>query len=71
MLERGIERGEFRRIDPQQAMNIVVAPMLMLVMWKHSFTSCGAINISPDGYLNSFIDLFLHGLLSGHSAPST
>jgi AcrR family transcriptional regulator len=70
MLERGIERGEFRRIDLVQAMNIVVAPMLMLMMWKHSFNTCGAATVSPDEYLNSFIDLFLHGLLSDRSMPS-
>lgn len=63
MLERGIERGEFRRIDLSQALNIVVAPMLMLTMWKHSFNACSIAPVSPDDYLNSFIDLFLHGLL--------
>jgi AcrR family transcriptional regulator len=63
MLERGIERGEFRRINVYQAMNLICAPMLMLMMWKHSFSACRAEPMSPDDYLNSFIDLFLHGLL--------
>lgn len=70
MLERGIERGEFRGIDVQQAMNIVCAPMLMLMMWKHSFSSCRVEPMSADDYLNSFIDLFLHGLLNDRPAPS-
>ncbi len=65
MLERGVTRGEFRRIDPEQAMNIVCAPMLMLMMWKHSFSACNRQSISVDAYLDSFIDLMLHGLLSG------
>ncbi len=63
MLERGIERGEFRKIDVNQAKSVVCAPMLMLMMWKHSFGSCRLDPVSPEDYLNSFIDLFLHGVL--------
>lgn len=63
MLERGIERGEFRRTNVYQAMNLICASMLMLMMWKHSFSACRAEPMSPDDYLDSFIDLFLHGLL--------
>ncbi len=68
MLERGIERGEFRKIDVGQAMNLVCAPMLMLMMWKHSFSTCRVEPISADDYLDSFIDLFLHGLLDDRTA---
>lgn len=67
MLERGIERGEFREIDVSQAIHVVVAPILMLMMWKHSFSVCSVTQVSPDDYLNSFIDLFLHGLLKPSS----
>lgn len=65
MLERGIERGEFRSIDVKQAMNILCAPMIMLMLWKHSFGALGhgEAAMSPDKYLDSFIDLFLHGVL--------
>lgn len=68
MLERGIQRGEFRNIDVKQTMNIVCAPMLMLMMWKHAFNTCRVDPINPENYLNSFIDLFLHGLLSERPA---
>jgi AcrR family transcriptional regulator len=70
MLERGIERGEFRRINVSQAMNLICAPMLMLMMWKHSFSACRVEPLSPDDYLNTFIDLFLHGLLNERPALS-
>jgi AcrR family transcriptional regulator len=63
MLDRGIERGEFRRINVYQAMNLICAPMLMLMMWKHSFSACRTEPMSPEDYLNTFIDLYLHGLL--------
>lgn len=69
ILERGITRGEFRAIDVHQAKSVVCAPMLMLMMWKHSFSTCCVEPISPDNYLNSFIDLFLNGLLNHGPAP--
>lgn len=70
MLQRGIERGEFRNIDIKNAMNVVCAPMIMLMMWKHSFSHCRPEPISPESYLNSFIDLFLNGVLNNSATPS-
>jgi AcrR family transcriptional regulator len=64
MLKRGIARGEFRNIDTAQAMNVVVAPMIMLMMWKHSFSACCLEPIAPQAYLNCYSDLLLHGLLN-------
>lgn len=64
MLERGIARGEFRRIDPRVVANVVVAPMLMLMLSKHSFNACQAEPVAADEYLGSFIDLCLQGLLA-------
>ncbi len=70
VLERGVKRGEFRPIDTTQAMNVVVAPMVMLMLWKHSLGACGVKEIAPQDYLNCFLDLFLNGLLRTPSAPS-
>jgi AcrR family transcriptional regulator len=69
MLERGIARGEFRPINAHQAMNVVVAPVVMLMMWGHSFSACRPEPIAADEYLNCFIDIFLRGLLSDPAAP--
>lgn len=63
MLERGIERGEFRSIDVKQTTNVICASVLMLMMWKHSFDSCRVEPIVPDDYLNNFIDVLLHGVV--------
>lgn len=71
MLERGVQRGEFRQFDIPQAVNLVCAPMVMLMVWKHSFSACHAEPISPQDYLNTFIDLFLHGILNDHAAQPT
>jgi AcrR family transcriptional regulator len=71
MLERGIKSGEFRQVDVEQANNVICAPMIMLMMWKHSFSTCRASNpISPEDYLESFIDLLLNGLLRDPSSAA-
>jgi AcrR family transcriptional regulator len=69
MLERGVKRGEFREINVPDAVSVVVAPMLMLITWKHSFSNCVARPLSPENYLTTFIDLFLNGLLAETPAP--
>ena len=69
VLERGISRKEFRPVPVQQAMHVVVAPMIMLMMWNHSFTACHIEPIDPQDYLNCCIDLLLHGLLHAPEAP--
>lgn len=37
ILERGIARGEFRPLDLDTAVPLVIAPVLLLGLWKHSF----------------------------------
>lgn len=63
VLERGIARGEFRAIDIAQAKSVIIAPIIMLMMWKHSFNACQLDSISPERYVETFIDLTLNGLL--------
>ncbi|MBI1889917.1 MAG: TetR/AcrR family transcriptional regulator [Burkholderiales bacterium] len=69
MLERGIARGEFRPIDAQEAMNVVIAPMVMLMMWNQSFAACRMDKIDPAKYLQCYLDLFLRGLLVDPTLP--
>ena len=64
ILQRGVERGEFRELEIPHVTKVIVAPMIMLMMWKHSFGACQIEPISPEDYLNSFIDLCLRGLLN-------
>lgn len=65
MLERGVARGEFRAVDMQQATSVIIAPVLMLMMWKHSFHACQPVSLAPQAYLQSCIDLLLNGLTTG------
>ena len=64
LLERGIARGEFRDVNAHQLTQVILAPLMMLMMWKHSFGISKIDPISPENYLNNMIDLCLHGLLN-------
>lgn len=61
LLERGVAAGEFRPFDAQRMTDVIVSPMLMLMLWKHSFGR-HVESIDTAAYLDHFIDLCLHGL---------
>ena len=63
LLNRGIERGEFRPIDVTGVTHALVAPMLFLVMHKHSIGACGVgHSIDARAFIAAQLDLVLHGL---------
>jgi AcrR family transcriptional regulator len=63
VLERGIARGEFRPHDPTAMMQVLTAPVLMLMMWTHSFFPCEeSMKINVDTYLDAFLGLVERGL---------
>jgi AcrR family transcriptional regulator len=63
MLERGVARGDFRPLDVAMTTQVLVAPVLMLMLWKHSPSPCGTQAQDPQAFLDTFFDLVLHGLL--------
>jgi TetR/AcrR family transcriptional regulator len=64
ILQRGVDRGEFRPIDMQYGVYVVLAPMMFLVMWKHSLGACMPMQsrIVPEDYIQAQIDTILNGL---------
>ena len=64
LIQRGIDRGEFRPIDAKKAVYVVMAPMLFLALWTHSFgtleNACEQLN--PDDFLATQLDTLLNGL---------
>ncbi|MCU6434662.1 TetR/AcrR family transcriptional regulator [Undibacterium sp. Jales W-56] len=63
MLRRGIASGEMRAIDPEIGAKILIAPMIMMMMWKHSYSVCQIPTKDLENYLEHYIDMALHGLL--------
>lgn len=66
-LMRGMESGEFRNMDVDSCIDVIIAPLLMLVVWRYSFCFCGN-DIEPQEYLDTHFDLLIHGLRSGKGA---
>ena len=62
VLERGIAAGEFRAVDVESAIDVIYAPLLMLVIWRHSFGPCACGQQDPETYLRTHLDLLMHGL---------
>ena len=63
MLQRGIDRGEFRPVNVIEVVHALVAPMLFLVMHKHSIGACSVgHSIDPKAFIAAQLDLVLHGL---------
>jgi AcrR family transcriptional regulator len=63
MLERGMARGEVRPLDLEIAPRILIAPMIMMMIWKHSQGICQIEPNKLDAYLEQYIEMATHGLL--------
>ena len=64
IIQRGIASGEFEIEDPDYAMFSIIAPMIYLVMMKHSLGACVAYDhpIDSERYLRSLSDIVVKGL---------
>jgi AcrR family transcriptional regulator len=71
IVQRGIDRGEFRAVNVTDVVHALVAPMIFLVMHKHSLGACSAGHaIEPKSFIAAQTDLVLHGLEAReHAAP--
>lgn len=63
ILQRGVDSGEFAPIDIDHAIYAVLAPMIFLMLAKHSGTVCvdDQAQIDPEKYITLQADIVLHG----------
>jgi len=66
-LQRGIASGEFRAVDVETAIDVILAPVLMMLIWRYSLGACCGNAHDPQTYLKTQFDLMLGGLV----APAT
>jgi TetR/AcrR family transcriptional regulator len=65
ILQRGVDRGEFRTLNMDYAVYSVIAPLMFLTMWKHSLGACSLdAPIDPETYISSQADIIVHGILA-------
>lgn len=70
MLQRGIDRGEFRPFDLDYAVYSIIAPMIFLFLSRHSGGSCvpGGFVLEPQKYIDTLLGILLHGLSAAPAA---
>lgn len=71
ILQRGIDRGEFRALDLDYAVYTVVAPMMFLILAKHSAGVCviNAVDLDPKKYIATQLSAILYGLSTAADGP--
>ena len=64
ILERGMERGEFRPLDVNAAMHLILTPMFSYIQWRHSMGVCypDSLGIPAQVYFDTHVDNLLRGL---------
>jgi len=63
VIETGIEQGEFRRVDPEYVTRLLMSPMVLLAIWRHSLRPYDqTFPVDEETYLHQHLDLFLNGL---------
>ena len=65
VLERGIESGELRQVNVFETVHVLIFPMLMLCLHKHSLGACSAMHetMDPRSFIATHVDVVVRGLL--------
>ncbi len=62
VLERGIKAGEFRQLNVPVATKLAMAPLIHAVVGLKAFAHCIPEGFDVGKYLDTHIDLYLHGI---------
>jgi TetR/AcrR family transcriptional regulator len=65
VLERGMASGELRAVDLAETVDVLIFPMLMLCLHKHSLGACPGMktSIDPRSFIKTHVDVVVRGLL--------
>lgn len=62
ILQRGIDRGEFRPMDTDTAVYSLVSTIFFLSMWRHSLSPCdSSSSLNPQVFLQNHVDALIRG----------
>ncbi|WP_157085149.1 TetR/AcrR family transcriptional regulator [Hydrogenophaga palleronii] len=66
ILQRGIDRGEFRPLAMDHTIYSLISPMIFVLLWKHAMVPCvpSGTTLDPLGFIDNQVDLLLHGMLA-------
>lgn len=68
IIKRGQARGEFRKMPPEHAARLCVAPMLIIMFWRTTFSRFDDTPYDYQGLIQSHLDTLLRGLSVEKSA---
>jgi AcrR family transcriptional regulator len=66
VIQMGVDSGEFRRVDVEQAARVVVAPLLFAAVWRHTFEPVASTPIELDEYFTTSLEVMITGLAPAH-----
>ena len=62
VVARGIERGEFRKIPIEHAVRLIIAPLLIVMLWRTIFARYDKTPYDYSGLIEAHIESILKGL---------
>ena len=62
IIQRGIDAGEFRRVDTRTISHLIMSPFLFLCIWKYSFSQYASQSPDPSEVIEAHIEMILKGL---------
>jgi len=62
VIERGVKAGEFRPVDVMVAAKLAMSPLMHAVIARKAFSACMPEGFNVTKYLDTHIDLYLHGI---------
>ena len=62
VIQRGVKAGEFRPVNVMLAAKLAMSPLMHAVIARKAFSACMPEGFDVDSYLNTHIDLYLHGI---------
>jgi hypothetical protein len=65
IIERGIEEGRFREIDPHHSAFAAVAPLLFSAIWRTTFERFDSVPLDAQAFVTQHVDTFLRGITVG------
>ena len=70
ILQRGVDKGEFRVTDISHSARAVMAPMIFAAIWEQSLAPFDNQPYDVNKYLQAHLNIILHGLLVNQTEKS-
>jgi AcrR family transcriptional regulator len=68
VIARGVERGEFRDVNPDHVARMMIAPILLSIFWRTTFAQFDAAPYDYQAFLKSHLDILLNGIAAAGGA---